>query len=200
MPGVTGATEVACRRPVAHARVLASVPGRLTTHDVNVRDVNFARYREECLREGIDPHTVVEVEALRTGLLRQRLDETIEGLVDDGRGTSRPAPKRPSGNFCALCKDRCRRSSSTPQTSCLPPTTTSRTRAPHVLHPLQCSQSLLSCGNPIRTLAGPRRNVGDVQPNGGDVGAAHALPRGESTLDVVPQSLPAGRSSRRRQR
>ncbi|WP_307715782.1 hypothetical protein [Streptomyces sp. V4I23] len=62
-----------------------AVPGRLTTRDVNVRDVNFARYREECLREGIDPHTVVEGEALRTGLLRQRLDETIEGLVDDVR-------------------------------------------------------------------------------------------------------------------
>ncbi|WP_381805707.1 hypothetical protein [Streptomyces niveus] len=85
MPGVTGSTGVVCRRPVAHARGLASVPGRLTTHDVNVRDVNFARYREECLREGIDPHTVVEVEALRPGLLGQRLDETIEGLVDDVR-------------------------------------------------------------------------------------------------------------------
>ncbi|MEU2621962.1 hypothetical protein ABZ642_28135 [Streptomyces sp. NPDC007157] len=57
--------------------------GRLTTHDVNTRDVNFARYCEECLREGIDPHTAVEAEALRPGLLRQRLDETIEGLVDD---------------------------------------------------------------------------------------------------------------------
>ncbi|MFI9630827.1 hypothetical protein [Streptomyces sp. NPDC052042] len=54
--------------------------GQLTTHDVN-----FARYREECLSEGIDPHTAVEVEALRPGLLRQRLDETIEGLVDDVR-------------------------------------------------------------------------------------------------------------------
>lgn len=59
--------------------------GRLTTHDVNTRDVNFARYREECLRERLDPHTAVEVEALRPGLLRQRLDETIEGLVDDVR-------------------------------------------------------------------------------------------------------------------
>ncbi|MEV7470154.1 hypothetical protein AB0O20_27175 [Streptomyces kronopolitis] len=59
--------------------------GRLTTHDVNTRDVNYKRYREECLREGIDPHTAVEVEALRPGLLRQRLDKTIEGLVDDVR-------------------------------------------------------------------------------------------------------------------
>ncbi|MEU1447144.1 hypothetical protein [Streptomyces mirabilis] len=58
---------------------------RLTTHDVNTRDVNFARYREECLREGIDPHTAIEVEALRPGLLRQRLGDTIEGLVDDVR-------------------------------------------------------------------------------------------------------------------
>ncbi|MFF0133724.1 hypothetical protein ACFYTG_50190 [Streptomyces mirabilis] len=58
---------------------------RLTTHDVNTRDVNFARYREECLREGIDPHTAVEVEALRPGLLRQRLGDTIEGLIDDVR-------------------------------------------------------------------------------------------------------------------
>ncbi|HEY5835646.1 hypothetical protein, partial [Streptomyces sp.] len=29
-----------------------------------------------------DPHTAVEVEARRPGLLRQRLDEAIEGLVD----------------------------------------------------------------------------------------------------------------------
>ncbi|MFJ9417848.1 hypothetical protein ACIRPT_27370 [Streptomyces sp. NPDC101227] len=57
--------------------------GRLTTHDVNTRDVNYARYREECLREGIDPNTAVEVEALRPGELRQRLDVEIEGLVDD---------------------------------------------------------------------------------------------------------------------
>ncbi len=59
--------------------------GQLTTHDVNTHDVNFARYREECMREGIDPHTAVGVEALRPGLLRQRLDEAIEGLVDDVR-------------------------------------------------------------------------------------------------------------------
>ncbi|MCY0945671.1 hypothetical protein [Streptomyces antarcticus] len=59
--------------------------GRLTTHDVNTRDVNFARYREECLREGIDPHISVEVEALRPGLLRERLAAEIEGLVDDVR-------------------------------------------------------------------------------------------------------------------
>lgn len=71
--------------------------GRLTTHDVSTRDVNFVPYREESLREGIDPHTAVEVEALRPGLLR-RLDETIEGLVDDVRsGTSRPAPKSRAG-------------------------------------------------------------------------------------------------------
>ncbi|MQS17646.1 hypothetical protein F7Q99_37025 [Streptomyces kaniharaensis] len=57
--------------------------GRLTTHDVNTRDVNFARYREECLREDIDPNIAVEIEALRPGLLRQRLEEAIEGLVDD---------------------------------------------------------------------------------------------------------------------
>ncbi|GAA1930466.1 hypothetical protein GCM10009753_75370 [Streptantibioticus ferralitis] len=59
--------------------------GQFTTHDVNTADVNFRRYREECLREGIDPHIAVEVEALSPGLLRQRLDEAIEGLVDDVR-------------------------------------------------------------------------------------------------------------------
>ncbi|SEM76502.1 hypothetical protein [Streptacidiphilus jiangxiensis] len=57
--------------------------GQLTSHQVNVRDVNYARYREECLREGIAPDTAVEVEALSPGLLRQRLDQQIEGLVDD---------------------------------------------------------------------------------------------------------------------
>ncbi|MEV6840039.1 hypothetical protein AB0N17_37045 [Streptomyces sp. NPDC051133] len=59
--------------------------GRLATHDVNTRDVNFARFREECLREGIDPHTAVEVEALSPDHLRQRLEAAIEGLVDDVR-------------------------------------------------------------------------------------------------------------------
>ncbi|MFB7865425.1 hypothetical protein [Streptomyces sp. NPDC056069] len=59
--------------------------GELTTHDVNTRDVNYARYREECLREGIDPNISVEVEALRPGLLRERLAAEIEGLVDDVR-------------------------------------------------------------------------------------------------------------------
>lgn len=34
---------------------------RLTTHRVNMRDVNYARYHEECLRESIDPHISVEV-------------------------------------------------------------------------------------------------------------------------------------------
>lgn len=85
MPGVTWSTGEVCRRPVAHARGLAAVPDRLTTHDVNVRDINFTRYREECLREGIDPHTAVKVEALRFGLLGQRLDDAIESLVDDVR-------------------------------------------------------------------------------------------------------------------
>lgn len=59
--------------------------GRLATHDVNTRDVNFARFREECLIEGIDPHTAVEVEALSPDLLRERLEGAIEGLVDDVR-------------------------------------------------------------------------------------------------------------------
>jgi hypothetical protein len=59
--------------------------GRLTTHDVNTRDVNYRRYREECLREGIDAHIAVEVEALAPGLLRSRLNGAIETLVDDVR-------------------------------------------------------------------------------------------------------------------
>ncbi|MGY3677473.1 hypothetical protein [Streptomyces sp. TE33382] len=59
--------------------------GRLATHDVNTRDVNYARYREECLSEGLDPNISVEVEALRPGLLRERLSGEIEGLVDDIR-------------------------------------------------------------------------------------------------------------------
>ncbi|MFE9424193.1 hypothetical protein ACFYNO_14645 [Kitasatospora sp. NPDC006697] len=59
--------------------------GSLATHDVNTRDVNYARYREECLREGLDPNSSVEVEALRPGVLRDRLSQEIEGLVDDIR-------------------------------------------------------------------------------------------------------------------
>ncbi|MFF3460540.1 hypothetical protein ACFYXH_40955 [Streptomyces sp. NPDC002730] len=59
--------------------------GQFATHDVNTADVNFKRYREECLREGIAPHTAVEVEALSPGLLRSRLSDAIEDLVDDVR-------------------------------------------------------------------------------------------------------------------
>ncbi|ORT54219.1 hypothetical protein [Streptomyces sp. CB03238] len=59
--------------------------GQFTTHDVNTRDVNYKRYREECLREGLDPHNAVEVEAIPPGLLRGRLDTAIEALVDDAR-------------------------------------------------------------------------------------------------------------------
>jgi hypothetical protein len=50
---------------------------------VNIADVNYKRYQQECLREGIDPHTAVEVEALSPGLLRSRLSDAIETLVDD---------------------------------------------------------------------------------------------------------------------
>ncbi|MGW8955895.1 hypothetical protein [Streptomyces sp. NPDC055709] len=57
--------------------------GQFATHDVNTADVNFKRHREECLREDIDPHTAVE--ALSPGLLRSRLSDAIEDLVDDVR-------------------------------------------------------------------------------------------------------------------
>ncbi|MFD9302232.1 hypothetical protein ACFWCB_05995 [Streptomyces sp. NPDC060048] len=77
---------------------------RLTTHDVNTRDVNFVRYREECLREGIDPHTAVEVEALRPGELRQRLGEQIEGWwTTYGSETPRPERRPRRGSCCARC-------------------------------------------------------------------------------------------------
>ncbi|MFH8476973.1 hypothetical protein [Streptomyces sp. NPDC018000] len=69
--------------------------------------VNFTRYSEECLREGIASHIAVEVEALRPWLLRRRLDEAIEGLVDDVRRWDiEPAPKRPSESYCGPCKER----------------------------------------------------------------------------------------------
>ncbi|MFE2868813.1 hypothetical protein [Embleya sp. NPDC059259] len=57
--------------------------GRFTTHDVNTADANYRRYREECLREDVDPHLAVEVEALDPGLLRRRLEGAIEALIDD---------------------------------------------------------------------------------------------------------------------
>lgn len=59
--------------------------GELIAHAPNTRDVNYPRYRQECQREGIDPHIAVEVEALSPGLLRSRLDEAIADLVDDVR-------------------------------------------------------------------------------------------------------------------
>ncbi|WP_063043740.1 hypothetical protein [Nocardia pseudovaccinii] len=59
--------------------------GEFVTHDVNTRDVNYSRYRQECLSERIDPHNAVEIEALSPGLLRTRLSEAIESEVDDVR-------------------------------------------------------------------------------------------------------------------
>ncbi len=37
------------------------------------------------------------------------------------------------------------------------------------MHPLQCSRPLLSCGNSARTLAAPRRNIGDFDCSGEDI-------------------------------
>ncbi|MFB8287309.1 hypothetical protein [Kitasatospora purpeofusca] len=59
--------------------------GRLVSHEANTADSNFKRYREECLREGLDPHEAVEVEALSPGTLRDRLDAAIERQVRDVR-------------------------------------------------------------------------------------------------------------------
>ncbi|MBB4893346.1 hypothetical protein FHS39_002377 [Streptomyces olivoverticillatus] len=58
---------------------------RPAASDVNTRDVNYKRYRDECLREGLDPDVAVEVEALTPGLLRSRLNDAIEALVNDVR-------------------------------------------------------------------------------------------------------------------
>ncbi len=44
-----------------------------------------------------------------------------------------------------------------------------RTHAPHLLHPLQCSRPLLSCGNSLRILVAPRRNLGDFDCSGEDI-------------------------------
>jgi hypothetical protein len=57
--------------------------GEFTTHYVNTADVNFKRYEQECLAEGLDPSSAVEVEALSPGLLRSRLSNAIEALIDD---------------------------------------------------------------------------------------------------------------------
>ncbi|MFD4525614.1 hypothetical protein ACFWP7_17140 [Streptomyces sp. NPDC058470] len=57
--------------------------GQFTTHYVNTADVNFKRYEQECHAEGLDPMSAVEVEALDPGLLRGRLSDAIEALIDD---------------------------------------------------------------------------------------------------------------------
>ncbi|WP_327359598.1 hypothetical protein [Streptomyces sp. NBC_01304] len=57
--------------------------GQLATHDVNTADVNFTSYRQECLREGLDPNAAVEVEALSPALLRRRVSDAIEACIDD---------------------------------------------------------------------------------------------------------------------
>lgn len=56
--------------------------GRLVAHEANTVASNFKRFREEC-REGLDPHSAVEVEALSPGELRRRLDSAIEDLIQD---------------------------------------------------------------------------------------------------------------------
>ncbi|MEW2393091.1 hypothetical protein AB0933_32495 [Streptomyces venezuelae] len=57
--------------------------GRLVAHEANTADSNFKRFRDECLREGLDPYSAIEVEALRPGELRRRLDRSIEALIQD---------------------------------------------------------------------------------------------------------------------
>ena len=57
--------------------------GRLVAHEANTADSNFKRFREECQREGLNPYEAVEVEALNPGNLRQRLDHSINGLVQN---------------------------------------------------------------------------------------------------------------------
>lgn len=57
--------------------------GRLVAHEANLADSNYKRFREECLREGLDSRSAVEVEALRPGDLRHRLDGEIEGLIEN---------------------------------------------------------------------------------------------------------------------
>lgn len=57
--------------------------GRLVSHEANTADSNLKRFREECLREGLDPHNAVEVEALSPGALRDRLDAAIEHQARD---------------------------------------------------------------------------------------------------------------------
>ncbi|MGW0672525.1 hypothetical protein [Streptomyces sp. NPDC002746] len=59
--------------------------GHLVSHEANSADSNFKRFREECLWECRDPHEAVEVEALRPGTLRDRLETTIEHQVCDVR-------------------------------------------------------------------------------------------------------------------
>jgi hypothetical protein len=54
-------------------------------NDVNTSDANWRRFREECLREDLDPYNSVEAEALHARLLRRRLNTVIEELVDDVR-------------------------------------------------------------------------------------------------------------------
>ncbi|MFK8851158.1 hypothetical protein [Streptomyces sp. Ac-502] len=59
--------------------------GLYTAHQANAADVNYRRFAQECADEGLDPREAVEVEALHPDLLRQRLDQAIEGLVTDVR-------------------------------------------------------------------------------------------------------------------
>ncbi|MEU4654960.1 hypothetical protein AB0G32_13610 [Streptomyces sp. NPDC023723] len=80
--------------------------GRLTTHDANTRDVNFARYREECLREGIEPHTAVEVEALRGCCGSASARRSRAWSTTSGSGTSNSEWRAPSGSCYANCKAR----------------------------------------------------------------------------------------------
>lgn len=59
------------------------VSGMFTTHAVNRKDKNFARFVEHCRLDQVDPNLAIEVEAIPAPMLRERVESEIYDLVLD---------------------------------------------------------------------------------------------------------------------
>lgn len=57
--------------------------GKFTSHAVNTKDKNHARFVEHCRLDGLDPSLAIEVEAIPAPTLRERVESEIYDLVID---------------------------------------------------------------------------------------------------------------------
>lgn len=76
-----GTVDLDFRRLAVTADDIMSM--NLVTHGVNRNDSNYQRYVQECELVGLDPQVSVEVEAIPSTVLRDRLEAELYDLVED---------------------------------------------------------------------------------------------------------------------